>query len=1134
MQPYAPIAPTSSSSINSSAPDSTKAFGTKRAADSSARGTSQTPETGAATKKSRQRQALSCQECRRLKLKCDRTWPCSSCRKRGCSDICPTGVSKPPGKAVRVAAEFGALLRRVDELESLVRDLGGAARIPPALNLEEATKRSTTVTKDLEREIEGKREEDSGEEYEGREQEEEDVKPDDEALRSVLVGVGSLSIGESGRTRFLGPAAGSAYYFEDDDPATASSADGGSVLEEDPLAADQIARYPFIQLGSLYPKASEIERLRTFLPPTEEAKRLSDNYWNYLSFQFTPVSAADFWNDYFPSAYTPHAPHPSKLACVYVILSLGAVFDPSAPSTPNPTAHTYFTLSQTVLSASRFLANSTLAAIQTLQLSANYLLNYHDLREGGESFFPVLGMAMRMLVVQGLQRDGESFGLAGEELNRRRRVFWELVTLERMQAFISGRPYTLSNAHFDTKMPEDADAYQTAKWKLGLLIGKVIDGAFSVATPSYKTILDLDQDLRNLVQSFPPAIRSGALPQDALIGKPTSIPQLPLPPNQPEKGLVTRMREYTLDAMSSQVLFYLHKPGFAQALSQSPEEPLKSPWAASVAAVVLESSVFLLALAKSWTRLHPVASRWWHIYFHSVSASVAQASLVIKSPKSVLAPHAWRQLNEACEVFEVAGAEGAPVAAFVPRLRTLREKAYVSLTNTISVPLGLGVPSPISTTEEDAADASLSILGAPTRLERKQKRRTPSANGLVNTSLTSVSSGHGSSPAANPSSSPSSPFNTSPAPSADLNPVAAFPSPSTALAEMLTATSALSAHAPPVSTTPAIAGPMELMPAQPYTPFDEPSPLQQNGSVSSASTTAQTSPAAFHPGLPPSLPLSLQDQATMAAYYQHLASVGAYPPYPHSYASQPHPQAQGEPTFPDGYRRPSTASETSPAFPPPSSSTLSLQAGNPAQHSAFDAFSAYTAAFPPLSHSTAPSTGAGLPFLSSSFSSYGRSQAHAGEQPSDFPLPLPHPHPISPPQDSLSTLYPSSTSASFSPSPTTSSLSHHRRSTKSSTSQPGRGNAPSPFEMGMGMGMGMQGFAGSPLPFRSGTGNDVDGGKEGRGDENGMDRDESDWDGWAWINALSAGGAGMASPLETGEWGHQGGGGRRRGEARGT
>jgi hypothetical protein len=28
----------------------------------------------------------------------------------------------------------------------------------------------------------------------------------------------------------------------------------------------------------------------------------------------------------------------------------------------------------------------------------------------------------------------------------------------------------IAPGHFDTKMPDDADAYQTAKWKLGMLI----------------------------------------------------------------------------------------------------------------------------------------------------------------------------------------------------------------------------------------------------------------------------------------------------------------------------------------------------------------------------------------------------------------------------------------------------------------------------------------------------------------------------------------------------------------------------------------------------------------------------------------------------------------------------------------
>ncbi|KAF8274307.1 hypothetical protein EI94DRAFT_1714116 [Lactarius quietus] len=34
---------------------------------------------------------VSCAECRRLKLRCDRKVPCETCTKRGCAAICPNG-----------------------------------------------------------------------------------------------------------------------------------------------------------------------------------------------------------------------------------------------------------------------------------------------------------------------------------------------------------------------------------------------------------------------------------------------------------------------------------------------------------------------------------------------------------------------------------------------------------------------------------------------------------------------------------------------------------------------------------------------------------------------------------------------------------------------------------------------------------------------------------------------------------------------------------------------------------------------------------------------------------------------------------------------------------------------------------
>lgn len=47
----------------------------------------------------------SCAECRRLKAKCDRVFPCSNCRRRGCALVCPDGdLSCMQGKRLVLAS----------------------------------------------------------------------------------------------------------------------------------------------------------------------------------------------------------------------------------------------------------------------------------------------------------------------------------------------------------------------------------------------------------------------------------------------------------------------------------------------------------------------------------------------------------------------------------------------------------------------------------------------------------------------------------------------------------------------------------------------------------------------------------------------------------------------------------------------------------------------------------------------------------------------------------------------------------------------------------------------------------------------------------------------------------------------
>ncbi|KAL8290374.1 hypothetical protein RQP46_002632 [Phenoliferia psychrophenolica] len=647
----------------------------------------------------RNRIKISCEECRRLKLRCERpgVWP-----------------SKAQLDVVKLA-------KRLEELEGVLKDAGIGHRIPPPLELDFRVGKGPAEDERSAGEDDGPARPPDGGGVEGLPV----AAAIGDPLEGLMDGVGSLSIrDEDGRTRFLGTSAGSAYFAAGDEDSSEDEAE-----DEFTAPPDGVTLYPFIQLGTAYPKAQELERLRRFLPPRAEAERLSKCYWTYLSFMFEPLEESVYYEDYLPKAYTNHDLNGTMLACVFIILSLGSLFDPSVPSTPNATAAHYFVVCQNALTCSRFLSNNTMAGAQTLQLMANYLFCQHNLQEGGESFFPILGAALRMLQTMGLHRDGTKWGLSGPELDRRRLVFYELMTLERMQAFISGRPYLMNPNHFDTQMPSNAEPYQIWKWKLGIFLGRVIDEGFSIKIPTYGTIQMLDQELRDIFAASPKSLRCGALPDSAFIVRPTGAPSLqPTPPNEPNLGdLKQKQRQHTLEMVFAQIFFYLHKPAFARALTQYPDEPLASPWAASVAAVSLETGVYMLAIARSWVALHPIVNpRWWHIFFHAFAASVAQSSLVIKSPGSMLARHAWGQLNLAVEIFESASVGGAPVSMFVPRLRTLRDTCYTSLQASLSIPSTLGAPSLSSVldvrTETTGTDADLSVLGPTTRLDRKPKR----------------------------------------------------------------------------------------------------------------------------------------------------------------------------------------------------------------------------------------------------------------------------------------------------------------------------------------------------------------------------------------------------------------------------
>ncbi|KAF7771116.1 transcriptional regulator family: Fungal Specific TF [Agaricus bisporus var. burnettii] len=73
-------------------------------------------------KKKRRRQALSCTECKRRKIKCDRNQPCAPCSRRGEQAKCQWHVVEPIEKYV-TRSEYDELKERVNQLSVLVNRL---------------------------------------------------------------------------------------------------------------------------------------------------------------------------------------------------------------------------------------------------------------------------------------------------------------------------------------------------------------------------------------------------------------------------------------------------------------------------------------------------------------------------------------------------------------------------------------------------------------------------------------------------------------------------------------------------------------------------------------------------------------------------------------------------------------------------------------------------------------------------------------------------------------------------------------------------------------------------------------------------------------------------------------------------
>nr|XP_019004911.1 transcriptional regulatory protein [Kwoniella mangroviensis CBS 8507]OCF68372.1 transcriptional regulatory protein [Kwoniella mangroviensis CBS 8507] len=671
------------------------------------------------------RQSFSCAECRRLKLKCSREWPCTSCEceKRGCAQICPNGEMRT-GKGKRlILADTAELHQRISLLEVALAQSHAKQSSKPHPLLESPylfSPRDSAARPYPRPSIK---------------QEGGTTSPLSAGEDDLVQGAfGTLTIGEEGQARFVGSFAGSEYLKEGDEsdedgssPMVTSNVQLGAPTVNDATRHSQ--RPPLVtppataagewnQSQNIYGNDGlglysslfaggdvkfSLDKLRAELPDYEmEGRALVESYWENVNWQYQPLPKAMFENDHIMNAYDTEAqPNPHKLACVFLVMAIGAMFDLNRPPF-HPRGEQLFRLGRSCISIVG-LEHASPATVQALHLMGTFILN--DKRgNGGEVFWPILGTAVKVAQSLGLHRDGSHFGLSPYEIEERRQVWWEVVSYDRLQALCFGRPCATSNKWSDTKIPEatdligDEDGFHRAKYTLITMMERVIDVQTQASAVSYNSVMQLDSELREFKKNLPEHLLPNVAIQD-----------LPLDRSVDPHLVIHRLG---IRLQVAQMRLLLNRPLFARALKDNPEDPSRSKLGPSFIAL-FESAQEIVQLVKTLVIYHPsLVARWWFFWFHAFSSAVCLAAIVIRAPTCAFASPSFHGMSIVCDI-SAAAREGCRAKKGLPILLRLRKRAHQALeAATRSKARGSGDAS----AEED----DLSHLNGSVKLRRVQ------------------------------------------------------------------------------------------------------------------------------------------------------------------------------------------------------------------------------------------------------------------------------------------------------------------------------------------------------------------------------------------------------------------------------
>ncbi|KAL5527775.1 hypothetical protein ACEPAG_6576 [Sanghuangporus baumii] len=621
----------------------------------------------------RARGEISCAECRRHKLKCNKAIPCGTCIRKGCPDICPNGTLTP-GQSTRHGlkdTDADVQTQKLTQMSKRIQQLEDALQIAhSSLTTSTHPLLSDELLK-IKNIIEGPMH----------------VKMETDASDEDTVdSIGTLRILGRGIESYVG-----ANKLVIDSIGAADAMH----IKVDPVVSPTMTlpeeTFPF---KPLYLPADEIlAQIEEKLPSFERASAVVEAYLENTAWFVRLVDREQIMEELIPQIYRrrqfaknnatdgTQSTDPHTLALLLAIFACGAVADLTLPLW-NEEADLYYHLASTAIGLRSVFDGTSLHTIQALAVLGSY--DIFSCRKGSlEGTWKLISFCISLASSIGLHRDPSHFKFPPKQVQRRRQLFWELYCLDTWKSIGSGRPRSLNRDAIDCELPEDTDATVledgtkiSSVWGLRHrftkeIVSDLVDRLSSARALRYSEILLFDQKVRDfrsdeiVKMKTNSRVRSDSSTREVL-----------------ERLMLLLLKEPTL--------LLLHRNFFLRALIENPTDPTRSHFAPSFLATYRHATMILRGLRGLMDECGHFVVRIWPIWAHALSASVMLGSVAACGTRAAFAPEAYVEFNHSIDM--LAKVQMHPlIKNLLPTVLQLRDRAYDAL-----VRHGNDVPNPRS------------------------------------------------------------------------------------------------------------------------------------------------------------------------------------------------------------------------------------------------------------------------------------------------------------------------------------------------------------------------------------------------------------------------------------------------------